>query len=137
MKTKLNSILSLLMIFGLISLLFAPIAYAAQMIASPVLAAEPTTLIPVEAQNAVLGFFLKLAASHAWFATVLSFMALSRVWAKPVSSFIHTVIDLTPSKADDGMLNSVMLFFTANSIGKFLAYLIDWLTSIKIVPPAA
>jgi len=113
------------------------VAHAAALDSAATITAAPTTVIDPATQNSVLGFFLDLAIHHAWFATVLSIMGLSRVWAKPLSSFIHFVADLTPSPYDNGIINSAMLFFTTNPIGKFLAYLFDWLTSIKITPPKA
>ena len=88
------------------------------------------------ADNPFLGLFLDLAATHPWVASVLSFMALCRVWAKPLSSLVHAVIDLTPSKADDGFLNGILTWF-ASPLGRKVAYGIDWLTSIKINAPAS
>lgn len=105
--------------------------------ASPTLTATATDALPVEDQNLVLGFLLKLIGTHPWIATVIAFMGICRTGAKPIFSFIHFVVDTTPSKSDDGLLNSVCLWFTVNPIGRSLAFLIDWFTSIKIVAPGS
>ena len=96
---------------------------------------DPTTVIPVESQNYLLELFLKLAITHSWLATVFAVMGTLRAAAKPLSTFVHFFVNLTPSPVDNGVLDSLMKFFTETTTGKFLAYLIDWLTSIKIVPP--
>ncbi|MBC8010056.1 MAG: hypothetical protein H7067_08165 [Burkholderiales bacterium] len=98
------------------------------------LALAPALVAPPVADNALLGLFLQLASTHPWIASVLSFMALCRVWAKPACSILHAVVDLTPSKTDDGLFNGVLGWF-ASPLGRKVAYLIDWLTSIKIQPP--
>ena len=116
-------------------LLVSVAAYAAALDPASTLAADPTTVIPVEAQNAILALFLKLALAHPWVGTVLVLMALSRVWAKPLFTVVHTLVDLTPSPRDNGILNSIIGWFTNTASGRFAAYLIDWVTSIKIVSP--
>jgi len=103
---------------------------------TPATDATALTLSP-DTQNVILSVLTKLMASHPWVATLLAFMGTMRAWAKPVSSLVHSIVDLTPSKTDDSLLNSVTSFFTDTPLGRFLAYLLDWLTSIKIQPPAA
>ena len=133
MKTILSRIIQVALL-ALFSVILMPAAFAAGLDPTSTLSADVTTAIPVDAQNMILGYFLKIAVAHSWFATLLAFVALSRVWAKPVSSVIHTIIDLTPSTRDNGILNAVLLWFTTDPLGQFCAYLIDWVTSIKIVP---
>jgi hypothetical protein len=132
MKTKYRlSVLFALICTLIISLLIVPLAHAAGIDPGSTLAADPTTVIPVETQNAVLALFLKLVVAHSWIATGIAVMAMLRVWTKPLSSAFHALIDLTPTKYDD----SVMAWFSTSATGKFIAYLVDWITSIKIVPP--
>ena len=103
---------------------------------APAITASPSDLLPIEAQNIALKFIFDLATEHAWLATLISIMGLARVFAKPIFSFIHAIIDLTPSTKDDGILASLTTFFAEHWIGKIIAYLIDWTTSIKIVSPS-
>ncbi|HTJ78496.1 MAG TPA: hypothetical protein VL357_05830 [Rariglobus sp.] len=118
--------------------LFSPATtHAATAAAGSTITADPSTVVPDAAQNVILTFFLKLAVAHPLVATLLSLMGTARTWAKPVSSIIHTVVDLTPSTTDNGWLNTLMSWFTTTTTGKTVAYIIDWVTSIKIVPPAA
>ncbi len=89
--------------------------------------------------EATQGWLLNLltlgAASHPWIASLLAFMGTARLWFKPVSSFVHSIIDLTPSKSDDALFNRALLFFHENAVGRVLAWLIDWITSVKIAKP--
>ena len=127
MKTLFHMIL----LFTTAALLACPPLLAAAIDPGSTIIADPTTVIPVETQNAVLALFLKLALAHPWIATVAAFMAMCRLWAKPLSSVFHALIDLTPTKFDDG----IMLWFTTSDAGQFIAYVVDWVTSIKIIPP--
>ena len=113
-----------------------PDPVAAAIDAGSVITAQPTSIFTPETENIILGFFLKLAQDHGWLATLLAVMAMMRLWAKPVSSIIHQVVDLTPTTWDNGVLNSFARFFNENALGRVLAYVLDWLTSIKITPPA-
>jgi len=136
MKHPTFNLFTLLCAF-IMAFIIVPLACAAAIDPASTITADPTTAIPEEAQNAVLQFFLHLAALHPWFATALVLAGLSRTWAKPFCSVLHFVVDLTPSKNDDGILNAVMTWFSDNAVGQFVAYMVDWLTSIKIVPPKA
>jgi len=98
--------------------------------------ANPSDVIPADVQVIVLGFIAELAKSHPWIATLISVMGLCRIFAKPIFSFIHAIIDLTPSTKDDGVLASLSKFFAEHWLGKVITYLIDWTTSIKIVSPS-
>lgn len=73
----------------------------------------------------------KLALKYPWIASIIAAMGFARVFAKPICSIIHAVVDLTPTKKDDGFL----AWFTTPT-GKKVAYALDWALSIKIVPPA-
>ena len=137
MKTTLRlffSVTAFAMIFSMIAL---PLM-AQDVIAdpTPAITASPSDFLPVEAQNIALKFIFDLATEHAWLATLISIMGLARVFAKPTFTFIHAIIDLTPSPKDDGILASLTTFFAENWIGRIIAYVIDWTTSIKIVSPS-
>lgn len=106
----------------------------AQTVVDPVTTA-PDVVIPDALSNWLLAFITKLAAAHPAIATIITLMGTARVWAKPVMSLIHNFIELSPSKRDDGILTSILEFFNSNSVGRFLAYLLDWFTSIKIQVP--
>lgn len=97
--------------------------------------AGPTDVIPVEAQNFILGWLFKLSQVHPYVATLIAIMGSARVWAKPLFSFIHWIIDLTPSGADNAVFDRLVAWFHT-PLGSKVAYLLDWAFSIKIIPPA-
>lgn len=135
MKTKnLFSLVSLACIF-FCALLVVPAIYA-----QTVLPVQPDAhasfVVPTEAQNFVIQFLTGLIAKHAWLATLITVIGSMRLWAKPVFSALHAFALLTPSTWDDGLWEKVNNFFTNTAVGKFLAYLLDWFTSIKVVPPS-
>ncbi len=85
--------------------------------------------------DAIQAFVLNFAQSHPWLASLIAFMGACRVAAKPISSIVHSIVELTPSKRDDGLLTDFLAWFQT-PLGSKAAYALDWLTSIKIVPPA-
>lgn len=112
--------------------LFAAFAFAQTgnaTVAAPAVAVADNPL-SAGAQSFIVAF----AQSHAWLASLIALMGSMRLWAKPVFSFIHAVVDLTPSKSDDTVLGNVLLWFSTPT-GSKVAYVIDWLTSIKIAKP--
>lgn len=126
-------------LLALCSLLLAPCSLLAQASDVAAAAAVPAALgpvLPVEAQNFILELLGKLMISHPWVATLVAVLGSMRLWAKPVFSLVHTIIDATPSKYDDGIWAALYAFFTVNPVGKFLAYLLDWFASVKITPAA-
>jgi len=94
------------------------------------------TPVPVEASNFILELLFKLAAAHPWVATIITVVGTMRVWAKPVFAAVHALIEVTPSRYDDGVWNLAYRFFTEHPVGKTLAWLLDYLASVKISPPA-
>lgn len=83
----------------------------------------------------IQAFVLTFAQSHPAVASLIAFMGACRVAAKPISSIVHGIVELTPSQRDDGLLTSFLAWFQT-PLGIKVAYGLDWLTSIKIVPPA-
>lgn len=110
--------------------LFPAFAHAQE--AAPIV---PISLTP-EYQNFVLNMLTSLIAKYPVLATLVGILGSMRLWAKPLSAFVHGIVELTPSKTDDGMWASVYDFLTLTATGKTLAWLLDYVTSIKIVPPA-
>jgi uncharacterized Fe-S cluster-containing radical SAM superfamily protein len=104
--------------------------------------AQNTDILPVTGtpvtndQNIALNILDSLSGTHAWIATLLVLMGACRAIAKPLSSIVHTIVDITPSTWDNGALSKITNFFLLNPVGKTIAYVLDWLTSIKIKPPA-
>lgn len=128
MKTNRTSILVGLL--AVLCLLFAPVFLFAQE-AVPVV-----PVLPADAQNFILDLLGRLMVSHPWVATLVAVLGSMRLWAKPLFSLIHTIVDATPSKTDDGLWATAYAFFTVNPVGKFIAYALDWFASVKITPPA-
>ena len=132
MKTQNHTRLVGLLLLAFLSLLLAPCSLLAQD-AAPI---ATTIVLPPEAQNLILTVLGKLMESHPWVATVIAVLGSMRLWAKPVGSLVHSIIEITPSKYDDGIWASAYKFLTEHPFGKFLAYLLDWIGSVKIAPPA-
>lgn len=137
MKTNIKSIWPMILLALFAAVFILPIPASAQNIivdSTPNFIAAPT-LSPAT-QNFILGLLTTLAAKYPFVATLIGILGTMRLWAKPAFSFIHSIVDLTPTMADDGWWSKAYSFFTTNPVGKFLAYLLDWLGSIKLTPPA-
>lgn len=119
-----------------LAFLFAPLGLLAQDSAPAAPAAAVAPVSP-EAQGFILSLITEAVAKWPWLAVVVAFVGSMRLWAKPVFSAVHTIIELTPTKWDDGLWAKVFDFFTRNPVGISLAWLLDWLGSVKIVPPGA
>lgn len=119
--------------FILVALSLIALAFVCPSIA---LAQDSALPISAETQDSILGFLTGLAAKYPLVTTLLAAVGFARVWVKPVCSILHSIVDLTPSKTDDGWWATAQDFFTNNAVGKALAFLVDWLGSVKLVPPA-
>ena len=117
--------------------LIAPLAMAAGIDPASTITADPTSIIPASDQTFVLNWFLHYAVAHSWLASVLIVMAFCRTWAKPVFSFVQGLLATNPNSVAAKDVGAVVTWFATNPIGKTLAFVIDWVTSIKIVPPAS
>ena len=95
--------------------------------------------LPPEAANFILAWLTGLAAKHSGVATLITVLGTMRLWAKPLFSLIHTVVELTPSKTDDGAWARAHDWLTTTADGQVAAWLLDYVTSIKLVAhePAA
>lgn len=116
------------------ALLSIPATYA-QSVAPVQGDTQVSQLLTPETQNFVLNILTVLVAKYPWLATIIAVVGSMRLWAKPVFSALHALALLTPSKWDDGLWERLNTFFTDTAAGKFLAYLLDWFASIKVVPP--
>lgn len=132
MKTTRIHIL-LAAIFAALLLCVIPVSAFAQDAAPAVVV---TPVLPAEASNFILELLFKLAAAHPWVATIITVIGSMRVWAKPVFAAIHSIIEITPTTYDDGLWAMAYRFFTENPVGKSIAWLLDYLASVKIAPPA-
>lgn len=104
---------------------------------SPCFAQSPAAPVSPETQNFILEVLTGLAVKYPVVATIVGIMGTMRLWAKPVCSIVHQVIELTPTKWDDGWWAKGYDFLTKNPVGIAIAWGLDWLASIKIVPPGA
>lgn len=124
MKTSIK-----VMLAALVGLLFAVACFAQDSaVASPVSPAAQSVISELLA-----------AAVIKWpvLSSIIAFIGTMRLWAKPVFSFLHEVVETTPSKWDDGLWAQAFDFFTKNRIGIFLAWALDYFGSVKILPPGS
>lgn len=121
-------------IIAVCALLAIPSSYA-QNVTPVQVDTQVTQLLTPETQNFVLNILTVLVAKYPWLATLIAVVGSMRLWAKPVFSALHALALLTPNKWDDGLWDKLNVFFTETNAGKFLAYLLDWFASIKVVPP--
>lgn len=105
--------------------LTAGLALAADLVAAP---AAP------DAQNFVLTFLTNLIQSSPKVATLIGVLGTMRLWAKPAFSIVHSIVDMTPSTRDDALIGQAVNWFATSTTGRGIAYALDYLTSIKIVP---
>jgi hypothetical protein len=91
--------------------------------------------LSAETQNFLLTFITALAVKYPFIATVITLLGTLRLWLKPVFSAVHAIVDLTPTKLDDGYWAKAYDFFTSTATGRFLAWLLDYVASIKLIPP--
>lgn len=96
-------------------------------------ALAPST--PVGADNPVLVLLGDLAVKYPLIATVIAVLGSMRLWAKPVFSAVHALVELTPSKADDGWWAGIYNYLTNTPSGRTLNWVLDYVASIKVVPP--
>lgn len=116
----------------LVPLLLIPATYAQ----NPAPVQPETQVLSPETQNFILNLLTVLVAKYPWLATVITVIGSMRLWAKPVFSALHALTDITATKWDDGLWSRMYVFFTQHPMGRILAYLLDWLGSVKIQPPA-
>lgn len=76
----------------------------------------------------VTAAIVNLAVQFPWLATVIFVMGIMRLVFKPLMALAHNVVEATPSKNDDTILAKI----ESNVVFKVLAFLIDYVGSIKI-----
>jgi hypothetical protein len=70
-----------------------------------------------------------LVVQFPWLATFFMVVGVIRIVVKPLMALIKSVVEATPSKADDELVAKV----EQNAIYKGFVFVIDWLFSIKPV----
>ena len=98
--------------------------------------AQTEPAVSPEVTNFLLSLLVAGAQKYPVLTTLIAFMGSMRAWAKPLSSLVRAVVDLTPSQADNTFLDRVLRFLHEHPVGKVLAYLLDWFASIKLTPPS-
>jgi hypothetical protein len=99
------------------------------------LLAQTDAPVSAETTNFLTGLLTTALVKYPVLTTVIAFVGSMRVWAKPVFSIVHQIVDLTPSTSDNDFLAKFTTFFQQNPIGRTLAYLLDWFASVKVNPP--
>lgn len=85
-------------------------------------------------ENFLPGVLTGLIAKFPWLASVILFMGSMRMWAKPVFAGLHALVAMTPTKTDDGYWQKFTTFLQSPA-GAWLHWLLDYVCSIKLVPP--
>ncbi len=128
MRNKFRLVLMLAAIVSLFS--FATLADVTPLMdpaTAPVLTDTPPPEIPAPVVSALQTFFGKFAGFATTFFIIVGVL---RTGVKPILTLLRWVFTVTKSKSDDEALDK----FEAGPIMKWLLYILDWLTSIKVVP---
>lgn len=72
-----------------------------------------------------------LAGKYPWLATVLAVVAACRLLLKPLFTFLHEVVKVTPSQKDDVLLAKV----EASRVFRWVVFALDYLLSIRLIHP--
>lgn len=83
------------------------------------------------AQDAVSDAIAKLALKAPWISTVLLVMGACRVLIKPLFTFLHAVVQVTPSRRDDDLLAKA----ESSTWFRWLNWVLDYVFSIKLIHP--
>ena len=74
-----------------------------------------------------------LVTKWPWITTMLMVIGVLRVIFKPLFTFLHEVVNATPSDWDNNFLASV----ENSTVLKYITVALDWIASIKLVNPNA
>ena len=77
----------------------------------------------------------QLLGKYPVLSAIIAFLGSMRVWAKPTFSLLHQLVDATPALGGSKLWAKVYNCLTLTPLGQFLSFLLDWLTSIKLIPP--
>jgi hypothetical protein len=99
------------------------------------LAQDAAPVLSPDATNFLTGLLQTALVKYPVLTTIVTLVGSMRVWAKPVFSILHQIVDLTPTQADNDFMAKLLTFFQHNPVGRVLAYLLDWLASVKVNPP--
>lgn len=85
--------------------------------------------------NQLAAFLLPIiqaqAAQHPVIFTVAVAMGAFRMFFKPISSCVHSIVELTATKKDDELVDKVEK--SKWYVG--IMWAVDYITSIKVIPP--
>jgi hypothetical protein len=73
-------------------------------------------------------FILELIASNHQMAAVFAVMGLLRIINKPLFTIIRAIVEMTPDKKDDELLDE----FEGSNTYKAFLYALDWFGSVKL-----
>lgn len=102
-------------------------------------AAEPSADAPAlpspasVTQSGADSFVGNLVAKFPWTATVLLVIGALRALCKPLFTFLHEVVKVTPSTKDDELLAKV----EASQVLKWIVWALDYVASVKLLHPLA
>ena len=119
MKTRLSLPLAIPFALLMLTGLLGCVAFAQEVVA------------PVIPPDAVASFLGGLVTKYPWIATVLAVIGACRVLIKPLFTFLHSVVHVTPSAKDDELLAKI----EGHKIFGWVVWALDYLFSIKLVHP--
>lgn len=125
MKTSLKLLLA-----ALVGLLFAVACFAQD-------SAAASAPVSPAVQSAIAEFLAAAVVKWPVLSTIIAVIGSMRLWAKPVFGLLHQIVELTPTKWDDGLWAKAYDFFTRNSVGVLIAWALDYFGSIKVIPPGS
>jgi hypothetical protein len=91
------------------------------------LSSAPATTAP----DAIANFLTPLVVKFPWIASIVSVLGIARLILKPLFTFLHTVVQATPSLKDDELL----LKTEESKAFKWVVFGLDYVFSIKLIHP--
>jgi hypothetical protein len=101
-------------------------------LATTIFAQDAIQSVPATAPDAVAKLVADLAGQHPWIASVLAVIGICRVLVKPLFTFLHAVVQVTPSTRDDELLAKA----EASTWFRWLNWVLDYVFSIKLIHPS-
>lgn len=106
-------------------------ALAILTLALPALGQDTATTLPLPGPDPFADLVGNLAARYPWLATVLAVVAACRLLLKPLFTFLHEVVKVTPSQKDDLLLARV----EDSRAFRWVVFALDYLFSIRLIHP--
>ena len=105
-------------------LMLIPINVFAEEVVAPVVAA-------IEKPDPIHDFIASLVSHYPVFMIILLVVGALRAVMKPLFSLLHTFVDITPTSRDNDWLSAI----EKSDILSIFVYALDWVASIKVIPP--